>query len=101
MPSNILRLAIGFTVLPIAAACQSGEVAGGSTELDREAAELSSLAELPVTKDASLIGSSYAVGGNGSNNNYGARSTVDVGSYHHQSRAILGYGFQGLDASTP
>jgi hypothetical protein len=54
--------------------------------------------DLAVTKDASLILSSYAYGFV-PDRNFGANSSVDVGSYHHDSRALFGYGLGDLDAS--
>jgi hypothetical protein len=52
-------------------------------------------ADFAVSKDASLIRSSYAYGFV-PDRNFGANTTVDVGSYHHESHAIFGYGLTGL-----
>jgi hypothetical protein len=54
--------------------------------------------ELPVTRDASLIYSSYGTGP-AANRNFGSAPTVDVGSYHHDSRALFGYDLSALDDS--
>src|SRR5690606_32514050 len=51
--------------------------------------------ELDVTKDASLIYSSYALG-IVANQNFGSAATVDVAGYHHDSRGLFGYDIEGL-----
>jgi hypothetical protein len=55
-------------------------------------------ADFAVTKDASLIRSSYAYGFV-PDRNFGANSTVDVGSYHHESKAVFGYALSGLSSA--
>jgi hypothetical protein len=52
--------------------------------------------DLPVTRDASLIYSSYGTGPS-SNRNFGSAATVDVASYHHDSRGLFGYDLAALD----
>ena len=54
---------------------------------------------LPVTKDASLILSSYSTGPS-ADKNFGSAPTVDVASYHHDSRGLFGYGLSSLGDST-
>jgi hypothetical protein len=55
-------------------------------------------ADFAVSKDASLIRSSYAYGFV-PDRNFGANSTADVGSYHHESKAIFGYALSGLTSA--
>ncbi len=45
---------------------------------------------LPVTKDASVIRSSYCCG-LVADRNFGGASTVDAGQYHHESKALFGF----------
>jgi hypothetical protein len=52
--------------------------------------------ELDVTKDASLIYSSYGTGPS-ANRNFGSAPTVDVAGYHHDSRGLFGYDISQLD----
>jgi hypothetical protein len=54
--------------------------------------------DLAVTKDASLIYSSYGTGPS-FNKNFGSAPTVDVAGYHHESRGLFGYDLAALDAS--
>lgn len=54
--------------------------------------------EFPVTKDASLIASSYGTGPS-ADRNFGADDTVDVAGYHHDSRGLFGYDIARLQGS--
>lgn len=49
----------------------------------------------PVTKDASLILSSYCCGFV-PDRNFGGNSTVDAGTYHHTSKAAFGFSLSGI-----
>jgi hypothetical protein len=51
--------------------------------------------DLPVTKDASLIFSSFAFG-SGADQNFGANPTVDVAEYHEDAQGLLGYSLTGI-----
>jgi hypothetical protein len=51
-----------------------------------------------VAKDASLIYSSYAYGVV-PDRNFGANTSVDVATYHHDSWALFGYSLAGLDGA--
>jgi hypothetical protein len=51
--------------------------------------------DLPVTKDASLISSSFALG-SVADENFGASPTVDVAAYHETAQGLLGYSLTGI-----
>jgi hypothetical protein len=58
--------------------------------------ESTQVLELPVTKDASLILTSVGTGP-AADKNFGSAPTVDVASYHHDSRGLFGYDLSELD----
>ncbi len=54
--------------------------------------------DIPVLKDATLILSSYGYG-YVPDDNFGANTTVDTGSYHHTAKGLLGYSLSAIPAS--